>query len=198
MAKGPRYSLPFRRRREGKTDYRLRRRLIVSRKPTIVIRKSLNHMTAQLVKAETIGDKVIAAAHSKELARDYGWGAGCGNIPAAYLTGLLCGYKAREKGVKEAVLDVGLYSTSKESRVFAALKGFIDAGIEVAHDDKVLPDEARVEGQHIANYAAKLAASDKEIYSRVFSGYLKAHMPPEEIHKHFAEVKDKIASSFEK
>jgi len=198
MAKGPRYSLPFRRRREGKTDYRSRRRLVVSRKPAIVIRKSLNHITAQLVKAETIGDKVIASAHSKELARDYGWGAGCGNIPAAYLTGLLCGFRARDKGIKEAVSDVGLYSTSKGSRVFAALKGFIDAGIEVAHDDRVLPDEARVEGQHIASYAAKLAASDKEIYSRVFSAYLGAHMPPEEIHKHFAEVKEKMASSFEK
>jgi len=198
MARGPRYSLPFRRRREGKTNYRLRRRLIVSRRPRIVIRRSLNNIAAQLVKAEIIGDKVIATAHSKELARDYGWGAGCGNLPAAYLTGLLCGYRARDKGVKEAVSDVGLYSTSKGSRVFAALKGFIDAGIEVAHDDKVLPDEARVEGQHITNHAARMAASDKDVYSRVFSRYLKAGLPPEEIHKHFSEVKDKIVSSFEK
>jgi large subunit ribosomal protein L18 len=198
MARGPRYNLPFRRRKEGKTNYRLRRRLIKSRRPRIVLRRSSKHITAQLVEAEIIGDKVIAAAHSKELARDYGWGAGCGNIAAAYLTGLLCGYRAREKGVEEAVLDVGLHSTSKGSRVFAAFKGFTDAGIEVAHDDKVLPDDNRVEGQNIASYAAKLAASDKEIYSRVFSRYLKADLPPEEIHKHFAEVKDKIVSSFEK
>ncbi|MCW4021188.1 MAG: 50S ribosomal protein L18 [Candidatus Bathyarchaeota archaeon] len=198
MARGPRYSLPFRRRREGKTNYRLRRRLIKSRRPRIVIRRSSKHVTAQLVEAEIIGDRVTAAAHSKELTRDYGWEAGCGNIPAAYLTGLLCGYRAHKKGIKQAVLDIGLYSTSKGSRVFAALKGFIDAGIEVAHDDKVLPDEARVEGQHITNHAARMAASDKDVYSRVFSRYLKAGLPPEEIHKHFSGVKDKIVSSFEK
>lgn len=198
MARGPRYSLPFRRRREGKTNYRLRRRLIVSRRPRIVIRRSLNNIAAQLVKAEIIGDKVIATAHSKELARDYGWGAGCGNLPAAYLTGLLCGYRARDKGVKEAVSDVGLYSTSNESRVFAALKGFIDAGIQVPCEEGILPDDNRVEGQHIANYASELAASDKEIYSRMFSRYLKADLRPEEIPKHFADVKEKIISSFEK
>ncbi|MFQ6094986.1 MAG: 50S ribosomal protein L18 [Candidatus Bathyarchaeia archaeon] len=197
MARGPRYSVPFRRRREGKTNYGLRRRLIISRRPRLVVRGSLKHVTVQLVSAEIVGDKVITSAHSKELARDYSWKGDCGNIPAAYLTGLLCGYRAASKGVKQAVLDIDMHSPSKGSRVFGALKGFIDAGIEVPHDEEILPDEQRIEGRHIADYAARIASSDKELYSRMFSRYLAASLAPEEIPKHFAEVKEKIISSFE-
>ena len=197
MARGPRYSVPFRRRRDGKTNYRLRRRLIIARRPRIVVRGSLKHISTQLVEAEIIGDKVIVSGHSKELARDYGWKGRCRNIPAAYLTGLLCGHKAADKGINAAVLDIGLYSPSKGSRVFAALRGFTDAGIKVSHDEEIVPDEQRIKGRHIADYAAGLASSDKELYSRMFSRYLGAGLPPEEILEHFAEVKEKIISSFQ-
>ncbi len=198
MAKGPRYNVPFRRRREGKTNYRLRKGLILSRLPRLVVRGSLKHITVQLLRAEVIGDKVLASAHSRELLKDYGWAGGCRNLPAAYLTGFLCGCRASAKGVKEAILDISLHSPSKGARIFAALKGFIDAGIEVPYDEGILPDDERVKGRHIADYAAELASSDKELYARMFSKYLSVGLPPEAIPKHFSEVKEKMISSFKK
>lgn len=196
MAKGPRHNVPFRRRREAKTDYRLRRGLVLSRLPRLVVRGSLKHVTVQLVSAEVVGDKVVASAHSSQLVKDYGWSGGCGNLPAAYLTGVLCSRRAAAKGEKKAILDIGLQSPSKCARIFAAVKGFIEAGIEVPHDEAVLPADERIKGQHIADYSAELASSHKELYSRMFSRYLSAGLPPEETPKHFSEVKERIISSF--
>ena len=122
MAKGPRYRVPFRRRREGKTDYHARRALVISGKPRLVVRGSLNHMTVQVVKAKPRGDEVIVSAHTKELVKNYGWKAHCGNVPSAYLVGLLCGLKALAKGVKDVILDIGLHPPVKGARIFAVQK----------------------------------------------------------------------------
>jgi len=195
MAKGPRYRVPYRRRREGKTNYRLRRALVLSGLPRLVVRGSVRHITVQLVKAEDMGDKVLASAHSGELLKHYGWRGNCGNLPAAYLTGLLGGRRASAKGVKEAILDIGLQSPSKGARAFAALKGFMDAGIDIPHEEGILPVDQRIEGQHIADYAARLASSDRDLYTRMFSKYLSAGLPPEGVPRHFSEVKEKIVSS---
>ena len=197
-AKGPKYSVPFRRRREGKTDYRARRALILSKMPRIVARGSLKHMTVQVVNAKVEGDEVLASAHSKELVRDYGWKGACGNVPAAYLTGLLCGLKALQKGIKKAILDIGLRTPVKGSRVFAVLKGALDAGLEVPHSEEILPDDSRIRGEHIANYAKMLASENPEEYNRRFSEYLAKKLKPEKLPEHFAKVKEKILAAFEK
>jgi len=197
-AKGPKYSVPFRRRREGKTDYRARRALILSKVPRIVARGSLKHMTVQVVNAKVEGDEVLASAHSKELVRDYGWKGACGNVPAAYLTGLLCGLKALQKGIKKVILDIGLRTPVKGSRVFAVLKGALDAGLEVPHSEEVLPDDSRIRGEHIANYAKTLASENPEEYNRRFSEYLAKKLKPEKLPEHFAKVKEKILAAFEK
>ena len=197
MATGPRYRVPFRRRKEGKTDYRARRTLVLSRVPRLVVRLTLKNAIIQVIEAEAIGDKVIVSAHSHELAKTYGWLSNNGNIPTAYLTGLLCGFKAKANGVEKAFLDIGLHIPSKGTRVFAALKGFVDAGVEVPHSEDILPDEARTSGKHIADYARHLA-SDPEVYNQKFSKYLSKGLRPEELTEHFSAVKDKITSSFEK
>lgn len=194
MAKGSNYCVPLRRRREGKTDYRKRKALILSGKPRLVVRTSLKNVVAQVVAAEPEGDKVIVSAHSKQL-EDFGWKASRGNVPAAYLTGLLCGLKAKSKGIDEAVLDIGLHSPSKGARVFAALKGFLDAEIEVQHSEEKLPDDKRISGEHIAEYA-KILASNPESYQSKFSQYLKNNVQPENIAKHFAQVKANILAAF--
>ena len=49
MTQGPRYHVKPRRRREGKTDYRKRLRLLRSRKIRMVVRKSLKNTQVQLV-----------------------------------------------------------------------------------------------------------------------------------------------------
>ena len=197
MATGPRYRVPFRRRKEGKTNYRSRRALVLSRVPRLVVRLTLKHTTVQLIEAEAIGDKVVVSAHSRELAKNYGWLSNCGNIPSAYLTGLLCGYKAKAKGVDKAFLDVGLHIPSKGTRIFAAMKGAVDAGVEVPHSEDILPDENRLSGKQIADYAIQLA-SDPEVYKQTFSKSLARGSRPEELPEHFSVVKKKITSSFEK
>jgi large subunit ribosomal protein L18 len=195
MAKGAHYNVPYRRRKEGKTDYRLRKKLVISGLPRLVVRRSRKYVIAQLIKATPIGDEVIASAYSRELRSKYGWLGNCDNIPASYLTGLLCGYRSILKGVKEAVLDIGLHRPTRGSHVFSALKGFIDAGVEVPHDEEVLPDESRISGEHVAKYAAYLS-SNADIYSRTFSGYLSRGLSPQEIPKHFSAVKQRIISEF--
>jgi large subunit ribosomal protein L18 len=92
MAHGPKYRLAFRRRREGKTNYHKRLKLLKSRKLRVVIRVSNNHVTVQVVESQMGGDKIMVSSFSKELSKKYGWNAHTGNIPAAYLTGYLAGY----------------------------------------------------------------------------------------------------------
>jgi len=197
MATGPSYRVAFRRRREGKTDYQQRRSLVLSGLPRMVIRGSLKNISVQLIKAEVSGDKVIVSAHSNELTKNYGWQGGKGNLSAAYLTGLLCGYKATAKGVKEAVLDLGLHAPTKGSRVFAALKGALDAGVMIPHDENKLPDEKRVQGMHVTEYAKQLYSSP-DTYQRQFTEQLSRGLRPEELTEHFSQVKQKISSSFQK
>jgi large subunit ribosomal protein L18 len=195
MATGPSYRVPFRRRREGKTDYRSRRALVLSRLPRLVVRRTLNHIIVQIVKADVAGDQVVVSAHSREMAKTYGWQGNCRNVPAAYLTGLLCGLKAMVHGVKKAVLDIGLHSPSRGARVFAALKGVLDAGVTVPHSENMSPDETRISGKHIADYGSQLS-SNPEIYQQRFSKHLLRSLRPEQLSEHFSLIKEKITSSF--
>jgi len=152
----PTYKMPFRRRKEGKTDYRKRLVLLKSEKPRLVVRKSLKYITAQLVEYSEAGDKTIASTNSKQLV-GLGWKFACDNTPAAYLTGLLIAKKAEKAGRKitEAVLDAGLYPSTKGSRIYAVAKGARDAGLDIAVDESVLPSDERIIGSHIAKANAE-------------------------------------------
>ncbi|MFQ6050402.1 MAG: 50S ribosomal protein L18 [Candidatus Hydrothermarchaeota archaeon] len=193
VVKGPKRRVPFRRKREGKTDYRLRMKLILSNKPRLVVRRSLKNTNVQLIEASEKGDVTIASANSKELEK-FGWKASTGNVPASYLTGLLCGIRALRKGKKEAVLDIGLQTPIRGSRIFSALKGAIDAGLNIPHSDEVFPDESRLRGIHISEYAEVLAKEDPKKLERQFSKYLAASINPTDVPKMFDEVKHNILS----
>ncbi len=151
---GPHYRVPFRRRREGRTDYRVRSKLLRSAKPRAVVRKTLNQTIVQFVVPDSAGDRVLASAQSLEL-KEHGWSAGTGNLPAAYLTGFLAGKKATAKGVTEAILDIGVQRPSKGGRLFAALQGLLDSGVTVPHSKEVLPSKERVRGAHIGEDVSK-------------------------------------------
>ena len=196
MARGSSYQVPLRRRKEGKTDYKARRALVLSGKPRLVARCTLKNVTAQIVVAKPYGDEVLASAHSRELKKKYGWKAPTGNIPAAYLTGLLCGLKAKTKGVEEAILDIGLIAPTRGAKVFATLSGLIDAGVDVPHTEEKIV-EKRIEGAHIATYGKRLGPGS-ESYSAKFSKYLEHAVSPEKLPEHFAKVKADIISSFKK
>ena len=195
MARGSSYRVQLRRRREGKTDYQARKALILSRKPRLVTRNTVKNVVAQIIVAKPHGDEVLVAAHSREL-KKYGWKAPSGNVPAAYLTGLLCGLKAKAKGVAAAVLDIGLVAPTKGGKVFATLSGVLDAGVDVPHDEEKMVKE-RMEGAHIAEYGKSLGVGSK-IYSAKFSKYLEQKVSPEKLPEHFAKVKADIIKSFEK
>ncbi len=197
MATGPRYIVKYRRRREGKTDYRKRLQLLLSGKPRLVVRRALNNFTIQLVEYEPDGDRVVFTVHSKVLAKKFGWKGHRGNIPSAYLTGLIAGYLARMKGYKEAILDIGRHKHVPGGSLYAALKGVLDAGLEVPHSEEIIPSEERIRGEHIANYAKLLKESDPDRYKKQFSRYLKEGLEPEKLPEHFDEVKKRIVEYFE-
>lgn len=185
---GQKRTVPFRRKREGRTDYRRRLALLKSGLPRLVIRRTRNTVTCQVVEFSPDGDKVLASSSSRNL-ESFGWRYHPGNMPSAYLTGLLLGQKAKKAGIEKAVLDLGLQTHG--GRVFATLKGVLDAGVDVPSSDEGFPSDERMSGKHIADYAAKLK-EDQDIYKRRFAYYLKQGVKPEDIVSIFNEVKDKI------
>lgn len=195
MATGPGYRRPLRRRVEGKTNYKKRLKLIKSGKLRAVIRASEDHMIVQFIKSKYQGDKVIISGDSKELPKKFEYDANTGNIPAAYLTGYLAGVRAKEEGIEEVILDLGIFY--HRNRVFAAFKGIIDTGITVPHRDKFFPEglEERVEGSHIENYAKLLKKEEPEKYQKVFSGYLDKNVNPLKFTQIFENTLKKIENT---
>ncbi len=163
MARSARYHVPFRRRRDGKTDYRKRLALLKSDSTRLVVRRSLNHIAVQLVNYIPQGDQVVFTQTSKVL-KTMGWTYGTSNIPAAYLVGYLVGKEALKQGISNVVLDIGRIKPVKGSRVFATLKGAVDAGLEIPHGESVLPPEDRLFGRHIHE---KVEEEVKNVISKI-------------------------------
>jgi large subunit ribosomal protein L18 len=178
----------FKRRNEGKTDYGARIKLIDLDKARMVVRITNNHIIAQIIKVAPEGDETIISAHSNEL-KKMGWLGSTKNSSAAYLTGFLCGKKALAEDVNEAVLDIGLKSPTKGTKVFAVLKGAVDSGLQMPHGESVLPDNDRIKGEHVAQYAESL--SEEEVKQK-FSVYLKNGLSPKDLPDHFEKIKQKI------
>jgi large subunit ribosomal protein L18 len=143
MAEGPRYHIPFRRRREGKTNYRSRLALLKSKKPRAVVRKSISGTTIQLIDYDPEGDRVLAQASYKDL-KKLGWKYSLKDVSASYLVGLMAGIRAKRAEIPEAVLDIGLLEPTRGNRAFAALKGMVDAGLEIPHSENIFPEEDRL------------------------------------------------------
>lgn len=196
MARGPRYHVLFRRRRNGRTNFYYRRRLIVSNQVRIVVRSSLKHLKIQLTKAELIGDKILCSASTGELVKNFNWRGATGNLPAAYLTGLLAGKKALQQGIEGGVLDLGVTSPIVGNRAFTALKGLLDAGLEIPHNEKVHPPENRIRGENIANYAKLLTEEENPPSPQQFSLYKKRGIDPQKLPSHFDEVKEAILKKY--
>ncbi|KZX10740.1 50S ribosomal protein L18 [Methanobrevibacter filiformis] len=188
MAHGSKYKVAFRRRREGKTNYANRIKLIDLDTYRLVVRLSNANVIVQIIGVGTNGDETLVSAHSKDLQK-IGWLGGLKNTSAAYLTAYLCAKRALKQGIEDAVLDIGLKSSTKGSKVFAALKGAVDAGLNVPHGESVLPDEDRITGVHIVEYAKLL---DEEGLKKQFSQYLSKGLQPVDLPDHFETIKNKI------
>ncbi|MDD5087050.1 MAG: 50S ribosomal protein L18 [Candidatus Nanoarchaeia archaeon] len=189
MVKDKIQEVPLRRKREKKTNYKRRIALLKSGKPRLVVRKSLSNIIIQVIEYTPKGDNVLVSASSKEVSK-LGYKMNRGNVPSAYLTGLLLGQKAKKKKINDAILDTGLNMDVKGSRIYAALKGVVDSGMKIPCSEKVFPTKERIDGEHISKYADKLKKENNEAYKKQFSLMIKNNV--EDIKKHISETKEKI------
>lgn len=154
MSSKTRYTVKYRRKREGRTDYKRRLNLLKGETDRLVIRKTNTKLVLQVVRYEPDGDRVLLTINSSAL-RKMGWTHSCKNIPAAYLAGLLLAKKAKELKIEKAVLDMGLTSPLRGSKLFSALKGVVDGGLNVPCGESVFPTDERLKGEHIASFLDK-------------------------------------------
>ncbi|KAJ6794007.1 60S ribosomal protein L5-like [Iris pallida] len=228
-----RFQVKYKRRREGKTDYRARIRLINQDKNKyntpkyrFVVRFTNKDITAQIISASIAGDMVLASAYAHELPR-YGLEVGLTNYAAAYCTGLLLArrvlktlemddeYEGNVEATGEdyyvepaesrrpfrALLDVGLIRTTTGNRVFGALKGALDGGLDIPHsdkrfagfkkDDKQLDAEVHrkyIFGGHVASYMKTMMEDEPEKYQTHFSEYIKRGIDPDNIEELYKKV----------
>jgi large subunit ribosomal protein L18 len=180
--------IPYRRRREQKTNYDKRLKLLLSDTPRLVVRITGNRIIGQLTKFSPQGDLVLCAVDSSIL-KKYGWHYSAKNLPAAYLTGLLLGKAALGKDINQAILDVGLRTPFKKGKIYAFLKGVIDAGLNVPCDENIFPTEKHLTGNHVIA-CAKGVKSEQQ-----FSAYRSLNHNPENLPKVFGEVKSKLAGA---
>ncbi|KAI5711219.1 60S ribosomal protein L5 [Diaphorina citri] len=233
-----RYQVKFKRRREGKTDYYARKRLIVQDKNKyntpkyrLIVRFSNKDITCQVAYSRIEGDHIICSAYSHELPK-YGIKVGLTNYAAAYATGLLlarrllknlnldrlyvgCTEVTGEEFSVESVdkgpgafrcyLDVGLMKTSTGAKVFGAMKGAVDGGLNIPHSVKRFPgydNESKdfnaeihrkhIFGLHVAEYMRQLSEEDDEAFKRQFSGYIKAGVVADEIEGMYKKAHENI------
>jgi len=236
-----RFQVKFKRRREGKTDYYARRRLVVQDKNKyntpkyrLIVRFTNKDIVCQIAYAKIEGDVVVCAAYSHELP-NYGLKVGLTNYAAAYCTGLLLArrllnkfrlddiYKGCESVSGEqynvediegkprafrAYLDVGLARTTTGARVFGAMKGAADGGIEIPHSTKRFPgydNESKefnaevhrkhIFGQHVADYMKSLMEEDEEAYKKQFSKFIKLGITPDELESIYSKVHASIRTN---
>jgi large subunit ribosomal protein L18 len=190
-AKNARYNVPFRRRREYRTDYKLRRSLLLSNKPIFTVRRSNRYIYVSISIPQIGGDKTLLTVSSQVLAKKYGW-VNLKNIPAAYLTGLIAGIKALKNDINEAVINLGPAWSKRASIPFAAAMGAIEAGLNIPLGEEAYIDESRIKGEHISAYASLLKKNNPERYRSLFSRYLNSDIDPEKIPSLFIETKKKI------
>jgi large subunit ribosomal protein L18 len=150
-AKGPSYKVYYRRRREGKTNFEKRLALVKSGKTRMTVRRSNSGIVVQFINFDPKGDKTLLTVTGKHLAKQYKWPSKR-NAWTAYLAGLLAGKLAKDKGVKDFVFDMGMYTPSKGLILFAALQGAADAGLEAKVDKNMVPDLSKVPDKYKAAF----------------------------------------------
>jgi large subunit ribosomal protein L5e len=232
-----RYQVKYRRRREGKTDYQARRRMVIqdknkynSTKYRLCVRITNKDVICQIIQPKIVGDHTICAAYSHELEK-YGIEVGLTNYAACYATGLLCArrlltkldladtyegqaepdgelYHVEEDGDKRpftCVLDVGLVRTTTGNRVFGALKGAVDGGLDIPHNEKRFPGYDRegkeydaethkkyIFGGHVQEYMELLEEEDPDRYQTQFAKYIEKEVEADGLEEMYKEAHEKI------
>ncbi len=176
----------FRRKREGRTNYKKRLTLLKSGKLRIIIRKTNKQIILQIAQYTPEGDKILCGVNSSSLAK-HGWNYSHKNLPACYLAGLLLGKKALSHKIKEAIFDAGLQTPVAGSRIYAALKGAVDAGLNVPVSEEVFPSQERLSGNSIAAFFTSLKNNKLQ-----FANYKKKNLDLSKLQADFEACKKKI------
>jgi len=143
-----------RRRREAKTNYAKRIKMLRGNSPRLVFRKTNKYVIAQYVASKQAQDKIELGVNSKVLLK-YGWPksaeGGLKSITASYLTGFLMGKKIRNK--KIPIIDFGMIRNLHKTKIYGFLKGLTDSGIKIKFNEKkeIFPSEERIKGEHLKN-----------------------------------------------
>jgi large subunit ribosomal protein L18 len=189
------YVSRYRRKRERKTDYRRRLKLLLSGFPRLVVRQSNKYISAQIVIYENNGDRTVAEFSSKNLVK-FGWKGDEDNIAAAFLTGLALAKLARESGFSadRLVPDLGMHSPHKGGKLFALLMGASEGGLPITVGEEALLDESMLRMEQLAKYASELKNKDQKVYAQRFSRYLERGLEPEKLPAHFDEIRKNLGA----
>src|SRR5215467_12911541 len=123
MTRRSRYVHIFRRRREGKTDYRKRKGIIVGKNPFLSVRITGRYIYTQILRPSAGGDVTLCAASSKDLSKRFGWKGSAKSVPGAYLTGYYLGQLAEESNLKRVVVYSGVGRFVHGSRLASVISG---------------------------------------------------------------------------
>jgi large subunit ribosomal protein L18 len=171
-SKSKTYTLVFKRKKEGKTNYKKRIRYITSNKTRFVIRLSNKNIKIQGINFDKDGDLIIGTTDSLNL-KNFGWKGSFNNMPSAYLTGLLFGKNIKEK-VNEGIIDIGLRSMTKGGKFSAVIKGIVDSGIKVPHSEEIFPKEDKINGKVISEFSKSLKGDTNfEDLTKIFENVKK-------------------------
>ncbi len=156
-----------RRRREYKTDYRKRIKILKGGVPRIVFRKSNRYVIAQYVTSKQAQDKVEFGVSSRDLIK-YDWPketlGSLKSIPASYLLGLLMGRNIIKKKLKTPIVDFGMLRTIHKNRIYSFLKGLIDSDIKIKCKEEFFPPEDKIKGKNLKKDFSKIF---EEIKSKI-------------------------------
>jgi len=143
-----------RRRRENRTDYLKRRKLLKSEKPRMVFRRTNKYLIAQYVKSHEAQDKVIFGIGTRDLLK-HGWNekakGSLKSVTASYVLGYFAGKKISKEKLETPIVDLGMIRVLHKTKVFAFIKGLIDTGVEVPCKEESFPEEERLNGEHLKN-----------------------------------------------
>jgi len=136
-----RFQVKFKRRREGKTDYYARKRLVVQAKNKyntpkyrLIVRITNKDVIAQIAYARIEGDVNVCSAYGHELPK-YGIKVGLTNYAACYCTGLLLARRLLNKlGLDEAYegqteVDGEMYCVEDNDDGPGAFRANLDTGL---------------------------------------------------------------------
>ncbi|KAM0021148.1 putative ribosomal protein L5 eukaryotic/L18 archaeal [Helianthus debilis subsp. tardiflorus] len=208
-----RFQVKFKRRRQVKTDYRARVRLINQDKNKYntpkyryAVRFINKDITAQIISATIAGDIVLASAYAHELPH-YGLKVGLTNYATAYCTRLLLARRVLKKlemdeeyqgNVDPSGEDYFVEPGESRSPFRALLDGALDGGLDSGKrfagfdkDEKSLDVDVHrkcIYGGHVATYMNTLMEDEPEKYQTHFSNYIKAGFEPDNLEEIYKKV----------